>query len=587
MARSRSKKIANKHFVLLGALCLFLHWALAQQPDPYASFPKPHVLNFKNPIFAPYDKNKQQDITAPQQPLTPPVAPKVGKHSKSVIFLENAEQWIHDDNLSPDVQVISQNVRFRQDNTYMFCDSAYFYQAENSIDAFGNVKMVQGDTLYLYGDVLYYDGNTKLARLKYNVRMVNRKVTLTTDSLLFDRNLNVGYYTTGGKIVDETNTLTSLIGEYHPSQRLAIFKTAVKLVNPDFVLRSDTLRYNTGTGVADIVGPSNILYKEKTTINSKRGWYATRENQSQLFDRSVVLNRDGRQLTGDTIFYDKKNGIGISRHNVVIADTTQKIDLFGDYSYYDENKHYGYVTQKARLVQYDKADTLYMHADTLMTRKDSVYNTALGYHNVRIFRNDFQGVCDSIFYSERDSVMRMYGRPVIWSDDQQLNGEEIQSFTKNKEIDHIHVLRSAFATARVDSIRFNQLSGKDLTAYLRKQQVYRIDVNGNAESIFFPRDKDSTLIGMNSTQSSFLTMYIKEKKVDKVVLTPASNGVMSPIETTKRDDMFLKNYTWQESARPKDKDDIFSVTARPQTTTVHREKHRRQPTPAQNPAPAK
>ena len=576
MGNSRFPKISNRHLVLFGALCLFLHWSIARQPDPRAAFPKPPPSTLLSPdqIIKNRPENPDAAFNGQQQVLHAALAPHISKNSKSVIFIENADVMVHDTAISAEVQVLRGNVRFRQDNTYMYCDSSYFYEKENSLDAFGNVKMVQGDTLFIYGDMLYYDGNTKKARLKFNVRMENRKVVLTTDTLLFDRIENVGYYDTGGRIVDQTNVLTSLIGQYYPTTKTAIFKTAVKLVNPDFVLRSDTLRYNTGTGIAHIVGPSTIFHKKKTTITSSNGWYDTRADKSELLDRSIVRNPDGKCITGDTIFYDKKNGIGNAYHNVEINDTVQKVNLYGHYGYYDENKSYGYVTKSAKLVQYTQQDTLYMHADTLSTKKDSTFNTAKAFHNVRFYRNDLQGKCDSLFYSERDSVMRMYGAPVVWSDEQQISGDEIDAYTKNKEIDHIHVIKSAFAIQQDDSIRFNQVSGKDLKAYIRKREVYRIDVSGNAESLYFPRDKDSTLIGMNSTQSSFLTMYLKEKKVDKIVLRPQSNGMLYPPEKTKQEQMFLKNYNWQEAIRPMDKDDIFRVI--PKETAQDKAKRHKQ-----------
>ena len=494
-----------------------------------------------------------------QQVLHPMPLPHISKHSKSVIFLEHADIWRGDQVQFPDVEIISQNVRFRQDNTYLYCDSAYFYEKENSLDAFGNVHMIQGDTLHLYGDVLFYEGDTKQAHLKYNVRMENKGTVLTTDSLLYDRIVNVGYYTTGGRITSGDNVLTSLIGQYYPATHTAFFKTAVKLVNPDFVMRSDTLQYDTKSGVATIVGPTNIVHKNKSTIYSTSGWYDTHADHSQLLNRSVVKNPDGRQLTADTIFYDKKLGIGRAYHNVEINDTAQQMTLYGHYGYYEDNKSYGFVTKHAQLVQRSKEDTLYMHADTLAMLKDSVFNSAKGFHNVRFFRSDLQGKCDSIYYSARDSVMRMYGLPVLWSDEQQISGEQIDAYSKNKEIEHIHVIKSAFAIQQSDSIRFNQISGKDLKAYIRNREIYRIDVSGNAESLYFPRDKDSTLIGMNTTQSSFLTMFIKEKKIDKILLRPQSNGTLYPPEKTRKEQMFLKNYYWQEAIRPKDRDDIFTI----------------------------
>lgn len=555
-------KSVNRHIVLLGALCLFLHWISAQQPDPKATFPLPQAQTLKSAGELLKPKEDPQAPFKNTQPVLKPVpAPKVDKNSKSFVFLEKADQMRAEPEF-PGVQIIWQNVRFRQDNTYLYCDSAYFYEDENSLDAFGNVHMIQGDTLHLYGDVLFYDGNSKQAHLKYNVRMENKGTVLTTDSLLYDRIVNVGYYTTGGRITNGDNVLTSLIGLYYPAIHTAYFKTAVKLVNPDFVMRSDTLVYDTKTGVATIVGPTTIVHKNKSTITSTSGWYDTHNDYSQLLNRSIVTNPDGRQLTADTIFYDKKQGIGKAFNNVEINDTVQHVTLYGNYGYYEDSISYGFVTKHAQLVQRSEEDTLYMHADTLSMLKDSVFNAAKAFHNVRFFRTDLQGKCDSLYYSARDSVMRMYGLPVLWSDDQQISGEEIHVYSKNKEVEHIHVIKSAFAIQQSDSIRFNQVSGKDLKAYIRDRQVYRIDVSGNAESLYFPRDKDSTLIGMNTTQSSFLTMYLKDKKIDKILLRPQSNGTLYPPAKTRKDQMFLKNYHWQEAIRPKDRYDIFTVISK-------------------------
>jgi len=492
--------------------------------------------------------------------------------NKNLVYLENAQTLSFDQMFNPDVQILRGDVSFRQGNTLMYCDSAYFYERENSLDAFGNVKMVQGDTLFLYGDVLYYDGNTELARMKYNVRMVNRKVVLTTDSLLFDRNKNVGYYTTGGKIVDEINTLTSLIGQYYPSKHCAIFQTLVKLVNPNFVLRSDTLHYDTDSGVATIVGPSTMIYKVKTIIHSKSGWYNTRTDQSQLLDRSVIKNEDGRTLTGDTIYYDKRIGIGTAHHHIIITDTTQNLQLFGNYGYLNDSKQFGYVTDSAKLVQYGPSDTLYLHSDTLYTFKDSIYNQAKAFHHVRFFRHDFQGQCDSLFYSARDSVMHLYGSPILWADEQQLTGNEMAAYFKNKEINYVHVMKNAFASQQFDTLRFNQLSGKELFAYFRQRELYKIFVSGNAESIYFPLDKDSTLVGMNTTQSGFVTIFINKKKIDKILFTPTTNGIMYPPDKTPSDLMFLKNYTWQATLRPRNQNDIFSF--HPPTNTTNLQRHK-------------
>jgi lipopolysaccharide export system protein LptA len=279
-----------------------------------------------------------------------------------------------------------------------------------------------------------------------------------------------------------------------------------------------------------------------------------------LLDRSIIKHKDGKTLTGDTLFYDKKLKYGEGFMHVVMRDTVQKSTLYGDYCYYNETLKTGLATDSALMVDWSGKDSMFVHADTLLTVKDSIYNAAHGYYHVRIFRNDVQGICDSLTYSARDSVMNMYGDPVIWSDNNQLSGEFIQTYTKNKKVDHIHIQHLAVAIQHEDSVFYNQLSGKEIIAYVDSGQLKKVKVNGNAETIYYPRDeKDSTLVGLNKTQSSFVVMYLKNKKIQRVVLTSASNGTMYPLEKLSGKDIYLRNFFWLEDRRPKNIHDLFLV----------------------------
>lgn len=511
---------------------------------------------------------KKKELSKPQTvlpPLTPvmPIVNPLENEKATLIYLENSETVTFDKFLNPDIQVLKGNVQFRHENALMYCDSAYFYKATNSLDAFGNVRMVQGDTLFVYGNVLYYDGFTKLARLRKNVRLENRKTVLTTDSMNYDRITNLAYYYTGGKIKDEVNTLTSVWGQYSPATDQALFKDKVKLVNNNYTMDADTLKYNTKTNIANIVGPTHILYKNETDIYSTRGWYNTSTERSMLLDRSLVIHKDGKTLTGDSIFYDKKQKYAEAFQRVILTDTVQKTTLTGNFVSYNENTEFGMANDSALLVEWSTQDSLFLHADTLFTFKDSVYNAARAYYNVRFFRNDLQGVCDSLYYSARDSVVRMYKEPVLWAEDFQITGDSISGYIKNKKIDHIRVLPSAIAIQQFDSIHFNQISGKEIVAYLDSNQLKRVHVNGNAETIYYPLDeKDSTLIGLNKTQSSYVVVYFKDKKVDRIVLTNASNGIMYPLNQLSGGDIYLKNYIWLDYLRPKSKKEVFLKISR-------------------------
>lgn len=589
--------INYRHIVLFGVLCLFMV-VLKAQIKP-KQLRKEVLQSQKSPakVLVKGRKSAQPKPFGTPAPLATTVNPLANKNS-TLVFLENSESLSFDQILRPDVQVLNGNVRFRHDNVLLYCDSAYFYEKANSLDAYGNVRIVQGDTLFVYGDKLYYDGNTKLARLRHNVRLVNRKTTLTTDSLNYDRMSNLSYYYTGGKIVDELNTLTSFWGQYSPATKEALFKRKVHLLNRNFTLDSDTLKYNTNTRIANIVGSTHIVYNKETDIYSKRGWYNTATERMMLLDRSLVKQKNGKTMVGDTIFYDKKAKYGEGFSRVVLNDTVQKSTLIGYYVYYNETKEHGLATDSAMLVDWSSKDTMYVHADTLQTSKDSIYHVARGYYNVRFFRNDVQGLCDSLVYSARDSVMNMYQAPVLWAENNQLSGDFIQAFTKNKKLERVRIQRAAMAVQQHDSIYFNQLSGKEIIAHIDSGQLKKVDVNGNAETIYFPiDDKDSTLIGLNKTQSSFVVMYLKNKKVDRIVMTAASNGNMYPISQLKGDELYLKNYFWHADQRPMKREDIFKVFKKPKLeksaketqipTKVEKAKEESKPTKEKTPAKKK
>ncbi len=489
-------------------------------------------------------------VLKPANPLAIPNA--------KLVNIENSDVFSVDQMTRPDVQLLKGNVRFRHDNALLYCDSAYFNEKLNYFDAFSNVRIVQGDTLTAYGDFLNYDGNTKIARLRDNVRMINRNTTLTTDSMIYDRNLNLMYYYTGGKIVDGTNKLTSDWGEYSPATHKAVFRFNVKLVNPDFTMNSDTLIYNTTTKVADIVGKTHIVYKNETDIYSKRGWYNTATERMMLLDRSLVKHREGKSITGDTIFYDKKIKYGESYSNVMMIDTVQKSTLYGHYVSYDEIKKKGLATDSALLVDWSSKDTLYLSADTLKNKKDSIFNKVDAYKNVRVFRKDIQAMCDSLLYDSRDSILHLNGDPVLWAENNQLLGNKITAYTKNQKINRVHIEQSAISIQRDTLNYFNQLAGKEIIAHLDSGQVRRVNVNGNAETIYFVKDdKTREFIGVNKTISSFIAAHLYNKKIERVVLTKASSGTMYPLTEMGENDLYLRNFYWYEKERPMKYDDVF------------------------------
>ncbi|MDR1879903.1 MAG: hypothetical protein LBQ78_03115 [Tannerellaceae bacterium] len=479
---------------------------------------------------------------------------------QTVIYLLHADTTSFDEAVNPDIKVLTGNVSFRHDSSFMYCDSAYLYESTNSLEAFGNVRMEQGDTLFLYGDHLLYDGNMQLARMREHVRMENKNVTLFTDSLNYDRSVNVGYYFEGGLIVDEENELSSFYGQYSPDTKQAVFNDSVRLNNPDFTLYSDTLHYQTDSKIATILGPS-VIESDSGTIYSSRGWYNTETNVSLLLDRSQVVSGD-KTLMGDSILYDKTVGYSEVFGNMFLQDTLQKAILRGEYGFYNELTEYAFATDSACFMEYSEGDTLYLHADTIrMATVDSTSREVKAYYGVRFYRTDLQGVCDSMRYNTRDSVLYMYTDPVVWNGEYQLYGDTILVFLNDSSIQYVHVMEFAFAVQYLNVSCYNQLKGNDMKAYFEQQAVRQIDVGGNVESIYYVID-GGEMVGMNHTKSPYLTIWLKDNQMDKIKMWPASEGTNYPIPDLTPELKLLKDFYWFDYLRPKNKDDIYQVIRR-------------------------
>ena len=547
-------------FIFTGLFFLLAVCAFAQTQDSIAHADTT-VITAQDVIVAPVDSLLAADSL---QVSTDTVPAK-----KTKVYLIHTNTLSFDKAVKPDAQILNGDVCFRHDSSYMYCDSAYFFEQTNSLEAFSNVRMEQGDTLFVYGDYLFYDGNTQVAYLRENVRMENGQVTLFTDSLNYERIPNIGYYFEGGLIVDSLNQLSSFYGQYSPETKLAVFNDSVRLENTDFTLYSDTLHYDTQSKIATILGPS-VIVSDSGTIHTSRGWYDTVNNTSLLLDQSQVESGE-KILIGDSIFYNRDTGMGEVYGNMSLIDTAQHVTLQGEYGYYNEQTGYAFATDSARFLEYSQGDTLFLHADTLqMVTVDSIYREIKAYYGVRFYRTDMQGVCDSMQFNTRDSVLYMYTEPVLWNEQYQLYGDTIAIYMNDSTIEYAHVIQFAFAAQHVDSSYYNQLKGNDLKAYFEGQAVHQIDVAGNAESVFYPLEKDGAKVGMNETKSGFLTIWVKDNKLDKLKIWPSPVGTMTPIPDLKPDQKMLKDFYWFDYLRPKNKDDIYEVVKRKATESPKR-----------------
>jgi len=570
--------------------------------------------------------------------------------NRKKVEIIHSDLGAYDQHIVANAQRLLGNVKITVDGALMWCDSLYLY-ANNTVDAFANVHIVRGDTLDMYADFINYNPETKIAKARRNVKLIDKQVTLTTDSLDYSMVNDLASYNYSGTVKDSTNVLTSTVGQYYVNEKKAYFKTKVDGVTKDYKIKSDTLIYFTDTKKVFIEGPTYI-FNEKDTLYAEYGWYDSMKSYASLTKRPKIWN-EKQKVKADSIFYDKQNGEGLAMGHARIQDIENSIIVVGNQVKYNDITKIASATDSAVLIQYSKTDSLFLHSDYLKTMPDtaapkkpvqdkkfprkpvikdgtpdslSVAKTSttllaeqklykdslisgkivadslrtdtlatkppkdarlvLAYHRVRFFRDDIQGKCDSLTYWSKDSTIQMFTHPVIWSDKNQISANYIEMINRAKDPDEVRMKDDAFIIAMEDdSLRFNQIKGKNMTGFIRNNELAKIDVNGNGQSNYYARDKNG-VIGLNKAESSNITIYMNKGKVKKIAFIKSPDGELKPLAELESGDKLLPGFNWQAEIRPKNKEDIFRHPA-PETNTAPATKTKTPVVPDQKLKPAK
>ena len=523
-------------------------------------------------------------------PVSPTIANMPRRESDPRVFLDHAD-ILHKQS-TDSFMIISGNVQFTKGPMVMNCDSAHFFPATESFDAFGNVRMEQGDTLFIFAEELNYRAPEQVAFLYAapagKVRMINRDVTLETDEFVYDLGIEVGYYTVGGVLYDKKNRLTSMEGEYVPATKDANFYNDVHLFSTGdddtLVIFSDSLFYNTDSHIADLKSPSEIINK-RGTIYTRDGLYDTTLDTAALYAQSVIVTPEGRTLTADTIFYDRLAGRGECFGNMLMTDSARQTSVFADYGFFYDPTDSAYATGRLLIKEYSQDDTLYLHgrqlnifrvitdvdipavpADTVAgtpeipawVRHDTT-NVADIWPRVRFFRSDMQGICDSMRITGADSMMRMYRNPVIWNGERQIHGNVIEFHVNDSTIEYARLPEQGFMTERLTGDYYNQMSGKEIMARFFDGELREMDVNGSVEFIMYPEENDSTINKQVNAQSSFMTVRFSNNTTEYVKLWPETTGKATPLFLLRKSMLFLPKFKWFKGMRPVSPADVMVV----------------------------
>ncbi len=459
-----------------------------------------------------------------------------------------------------DINRLIGDVVFEHEGALMYCDSAWLYDKENKIRAFKNIRINQGDTLFLWGDHLDYSGNTKLAKVTGKVvKLKDPKMELTTTILNLDRAKNIAYYTTGGTIVNDENTLTSKKGFYNTSLKTFHFKDSVVLVNPDYTMNSDTLNYNTKTRICYFQGPTTIV-SDSSSIYCENGLYNTVLDIAQ-FEENAVLHSKNKLLKGDSLYYEAKNDLGEVFGNIFIHDTVDDYVITGNYAWYNGKKDSAFVTLDPIYSILQDGDTLHIHGDTLQSNKTKdkfgEYRIVRAYRGVKFYKTELQGKCDSLAYSSRDSTLRMYRSPVLWNDSTQIVGDTIFLTMFKNKLDSLKVYSNSFMISLVDPVKFNQIKGKVIFGKFGNNKLKRVFVNGNGQTIYYPKDDKNEFIGMNKSVSSYIAIRLNNGQVKGISFLKKPEVKLLSLNKVSAEDSKLDGFKSYFEIRPKSKADLL------------------------------
>ena len=447
-----------------------------------------------------------------------------------------------------DAERVKGNVRFKQDQVLMNCDSAYFYRKDNRIEAYGNIYIRQRDTFNLWGDYLEYDGDKKQAYVRDNVRLRDQDMQLTTDMVQYDVEAKIAFYTTGGRIVNGSDRLTSKQGRYYSRSKTFFFKDRVLLVNPEYQMKSDTLSYNTFSKVAYFYGPTYI-YSEENTIFCRYGWYNTNENTSQ-FSKGVWIQGKDNKLVADSLLYNRNTGIGQAFRNITLIDTVEQIKIEGQYGISYRKTGKTMVTGNPLAIKYFEDDSLFVKADTLIDLADTTGRRLSAFYNTKIHKTDMQGVSDSLIYSFTDSTISMLGKPVLWTEENQITGDTLVVYRKNGSLKRLEVIEEAFIVSYVQPEVYNQIDGNDMTAYFNQNKLHKVNVQGNGQSVYYVKENDTAYTGVNHMVCSDMLIYVEDNTVSDVRYYDSPKGGFYPVTDFPSDKKKLPNFVWYPNKRP-------------------------------------
>lgn len=499
------------------------------------------------------------------------------QNGKTFVHIVHADHQIYDESFGKNVERLIGNVALRQDSAYFYSDSAHFNEKTRYFDGYDNVHIIVNDSTDIFSDKCKYSGDIKFAELFDNVILKDDSTVLKTNYMTYDRNKHLATYPRHGSITRNDKNLVSRKGYYRDDIQVAYFRTDVVVTTPKSRMFTDTLEYRIQEEKMYFFGPTTIYYDDNVLVGNY-GWYDAKNDIAYL-DKRATLSNQGYSITSDTMFYDKKADFAKAMSNVIIEDTVNKAIVEGNYAEMWKKLGKSYVTDSVRALYFADKDTLYLHSDTLFFFMDTLTQKAermLAYYNVRFYRRDIQGKCDSLNYYIADSCAKMRREPIVWAENSQLRGDSINIVIARKAIDSVLLYPNGFIIQKDTIEGFNQIKGKTMIAYFKDNELDHVYDDGNAETVYWLREEDGSMIGVNVSQSVAMDITIEKNQIVRIKYFKKTSETLYPKEKMKPGIETLKGFEWLDELRPTDPNDIFRKAKKTEeSTTTGRRRGRR------------
>ncbi len=476
-----------------------------------------------------------------------------------IIKLIHADFTEINENEVPGAKILIGNVQAQHDSMYIYCNKAYLFEKENYIKLFGNVNLIQDDTLQLNSKYAEYNGVQKIAYASGNVVMTSPDSSLKSEKVYFDRNTGIAYYNDHATITNKLNTLKSKSGKYYTRELKYEFRTQVVITNPENVIKSNHLDFYEDSGHAYLFGPSTIDNKGNH-IYTENGFYDTRLNEGKMIEKSFILY-DNKRIEADEMFYDDKIGYAKGINNVKVTDTINNMIATSHFAEVYRANDSIYMTKKPLITYTTEKDTSYFHAKNIQIVGPDKQRVIKGYPKARIYRTpDMSGKADSLHYDQKIGLLQLIKKPVLFKDESQLTGDVIHLINNvtTEKLDSLKVLNNAFVIQQ-DTLGsgFNQAKGINMYGKFVDDKIRQIDLIQNAEMIYYVYD-EGELQGIDKGICSKIVLELEDNKITTATRMINPEGTTYPPEQFPENARKLAGFNWRGDERMYSVDDLFS-----------------------------